>query len=58
MIQLFCMYRLPELELLEVLDISVNPLEILPEGIFSLSKLLELNLLSCDVQFPSNPDSR
>ena len=46
-ISLHVLHRLSQLEKLQVLDLSYNPLREVPEAVYSLSQLTELRLRDC-----------
>lgn len=41
--------RLSQLEKLQVLDLSVNPLRFVPEGVCDLTQITELRLTACQI---------
>ena len=43
------LHRLSQLEKLQVLDLSFNQLRYVPEAVYSLSQLTDLNLSRCDL---------
>ena len=48
------LHRLSQLEKLQVLDLSVNSLKEVPEAVYSLSQLTNLNLTRCKLSYISD----
>ena len=53
-ISIHVIHRLSQLEKLQVLDLSVNSLREVPESVYSLSQLTELNLALCGLSYISD----
>ena len=48
-ISIYALHRLSQLDKLQVLDLSFNPLGEVPEVVYSMSQLTELNLTRCNL---------
>ena len=53
-ISIHVLHRLSQLDKLKVLNLSGNPLREVPEAVYSLSQLTELNLYNCGLSNISN----